>query len=96
MTLPFLVPLIVVACVTVAAGQTATPTATSAPSATPTAVPTLDLQTCFAVPDSSDSLVAINAATGAESIVGPTGAGSTIRGLAIGPYGTALYAATAA
>jgi len=86
--LPIAVAL-VTGCAALALGQTATPT----PTATP--VPTFAPDTCFAVPDSIDSLVTVDPETGAESVLGLTGAGSTIRGLAIPPVGNVLYGATA-
>jgi hypothetical protein len=86
MKLPFL---LVLAWASAAGAQTATPT----PTATP--VPTFPPETCYAVPASIASLVTIDAASGVETVIGPTGAGSTIRGLAIPAVGNTLYAATA-
>lgn len=82
------------ASLTVAQTATPTPTLTPVPTATTTPVPTLAPQTCYAVPDSLDSLVTIDASTGAESVVGLTGAGSTLRGLAASPVGNTIYGAT--
>lgn len=74
-------------CAATAAAQTPTPTTTP--------VPTFAPDTCYAVPNSTDNLVRIDAASGAESVVGPTGAGATMRGLAMPPVGNTLYGATA-
>ena len=80
-----------------ARAQTATPTATPAVTATPTTtpVPTFNPEVCYAVPDSTDQLIALDPVSGAETVIGPTGAGSTLRGLAIPPVGNTLYGATA-
>jgi len=75
--------------------QTETPTPTITPTPTTTPVPTFDPAICYAVPASSNNLITIDANTAATGIIGPTGSGSTIRGLAIPPVGNTLYAATA-
>ncbi len=75
---------------------TVTPTVTATPTITPTTtpVPTFNPGVCYAVPDSTDNLVSVNPATGVASVLGPTGAGTTIQGLAAAPTGGTLYAAT--
>ncbi len=86
-TFLFCVWMAVWSCMAVA--QTPSPTATATP------LPTLPVDTCYAVPASTANLVSIDAHSGAETIVGPTGAGTTIRGMAIPAVGNDLLAATA-
>jgi hypothetical protein len=75
------------------AGTSAATAQTPTPTTTP--VPTFAPDTCYAVPDSIDRLVSMDASTGVESVIGLTGAGSTMRGLAMPPVGNTLYGATA-